>query len=136
MAGGQIYPEGAESLNLKTFERLRVGEERDTEWVELPQLKVARRQLGCAVVRSKSGQMGVVVVGGTGDDKEAETAVEFFSLEAGQEADWERWPDLTTPRCCWPQVGMLENNIVAIGGEKRPSNTFEKFDPEVRLVVR
>ena len=26
---------------------------------------------------------------------------------------------------------MLENNIVAIGGEKRPSNTFEKFDPKV-----
>ena len=26
---------------------------------------------------------------------------------------------------------MLENNIVVIGGEKRPSNTFERFDPEV-----
>ena len=30
---------------------------------------------------------------------------------------------------------MLENNIVAIGGEKRPSNTFEVFEPEVRLEV-
>ena len=31
---------------------------------------------------------------------------------------------------------MLENTIVAIAGEKRPSNTFEKFDPEVTLLVR
>ena len=26
---------------------------------------------------------------------------------------------------------MLENNIVVIGGEKRPSNTLESFDPKV-----
>ena len=70
----------------------------------MPELKVARRQLGCAVVRSQSGQLGVVVVGGTGDHKEAETAVEFFNLQPGVEAGWERGPDLTTPRCCWPQV--------------------------------
>ena len=31
---------------------------------------------------------------------------------------------------------MLENTIVAIAGEKRPSNTFERFDPEVTLLVR
>ena len=34
------------------------------------------------------------------------------------------------------KVGMLESNIVVIGGEKRPSNTLETFDPKVsRLVV-
>ena len=26
---------------------------------------------------------------------------------------------------------MLENNIVVIGGEKRPSNTLETYDPKV-----
>ena len=26
---------------------------------------------------------------------------------------------------------MLENNIMVIGGEKRPSNTLESFDPKV-----
>ena len=29
------------------------------------------------------------------------------------------------------KVGMLENNIVVIGGEKRPSNTLETYDPKV-----
>ena len=67
-------------------------------------------------------------------------------------AEWVSWPDLGTSRCCWPQVsdgrmsgaslvitmsqvGMLENNIVVIGGEKRPSNTLETFDPKVSCLV-
>ena len=33
------------------------------------------------------------------------------------------------------QVGMLENNIVVIGGEKRPSNTLETFDLKVSCLV-
>ena len=33
------------------------------------------------------------------------------------------------------QVGMLENNIVVIGGEKRPSNTLETFDPKVSCLI-
>ena len=105
VVGGQIYPEGAESLNLKTFEKLRVGQ--DKQWVKFPDLTVARRQLGCAVVRNDAGELGVVVVGGTGDAKEAETAVEFYRLEQGPGGSWERWPDIKTPRCCWPQVTPL-----------------------------
>ena len=101
MLGGQISPEGGESLNLRTFEKLRVGE--DKEWVRLADLKVARRQLGCAVVRDKAGRLGIVAVGGTGDSDTAATAVEFYDLQAGQQ--WETWPDISTARCCWPQVG-------------------------------
>ena len=29
------------------------------------------------------------------------------------------------------KVGIIENQIIAIGGKKRPSNTFETFDLEV-----
>ena len=81
----------------------------DKEWVKLPDLTVARRQLGCAVVRNVAGELGVLVVGGTGDRKEAETAVEFYRLEQrpGVTGGWERWPDISTPRCCWPQVNPL-----------------------------
>ena len=102
--GGQISPEGGESLNLPTFEKLKVGS--DLGWVRLPDLKVARRQLGCAVVKDRAGRLGVVVVGGTGDEDSASTAVEFFNLQSGDlQSDWETWPDITTARCCWPQVG-------------------------------
>ena len=106
----------------------------------------SRRQLGCAIVKNKEGHLGIVVVGGSGDDAAVETSVEYLDLSAPG-ASWQSWPSLTTPRCCWPQVsiififtksivvsqkvGMLENNIVVIGGEKRPSNTFESFDPQV-----
>ena len=31
---------------------------------------------------------------------------------------------------------MLENNIVVIGGEKRPSNTLETYDPKVSRPTR
>ena len=31
---------------------------------------------------------------------------------------------------------MLENNIVVIGGEKRPSNTLETYDPKVSRSIR
>ena len=103
MLGGQISPEGGESLNLGTFEKLKVGE--DKQWVRLPDLKVARRQLGCAVVKDQAGRLGVLAVGGTGDEESAATAVEFFHLQSGQEQQqWETWPDITRARCCWPQV--------------------------------
>ena len=75
-----------------------------------------------------------------------DTSVEWLDLTSPG-AEWVSWPDLGTSRCCWPQVsdgvmslmvimvmsqvGMLESNIVVIGGEKRPSNTLETFDPKV-----
>ncbi len=31
---------------------------------------------------------------------------------------------------------MLESNIVVIGGEKRPSNTLETFDPKVSYLAQ
>ena len=82
----------------------------DLGWVRLPDLKVARRQLGCAVVKDRVGRLGVVVVGGTGDEDSAATAVEFFNLQSGEQSDWETWPDITTARCCWPQVGTTSHH--------------------------
>ena len=73
-------------------------------WVRLPDLKVARRQLGCAVVKDRAGRLGVLGLGGTGDLDKAATAVEFYHLQAEDKSDWETWPDITTARCCWPQV--------------------------------
>ena len=84
--------------------------------MRLPDLRVARRQLGCAVVRDQAGRLGVLALGGTGDGKEAATSVEFFSLQSGQEEEegqqWETWPDITTPRCCWPQVRLATTNLL------------------------
>ena len=83
--------------------------------MRLPDLRVARRQLGCAIVRDQAGRLGVLAVGGTGDGKEAATSVEFFSLQSGQEEEeeqWETWPDITTPRCCWPQVRLATTNLL------------------------
>ena len=45
-------------------------------------------------------------------------------------ASGEWWEDVRSI-IIMSQVGMLENNIVVIGGEKRPSNTLETFDPKV-----
>ena len=81
---------------------MKVGS--DQGWLRLADLKVARRQLGCAVVKDKAGRLGVLVVGGTGDEDEASRAVEFYNLQAGDQGDWEVWPAITTARCCWPQV--------------------------------
>ena len=55
-------------------------------------------------MKNKDGHLGIVVVGGTGDAPEADTSVEFLDLTIPG-ATWEKWPSLTTSRCCWPQVG-------------------------------
>ena len=81
-----MKPVGQESMNLDTVEQLRVG--RDQAWVQLPSLLKrrsshtdngfrcydvtmlrCRRQHGCAVARSAAGNLGIVVVGGTGDSE-------------------------------------------------------------------
>ena len=92
-----------------------------------------RRQHGCAVARSAAGNLGIVVVGGTGDSEadkvtsvqedvvlrshpfhhgvhtisvvviQVSTSVEFLDLTVPG-ARWVEWPSLATPRCCWPKV--------------------------------
>ena len=62
-----------------------------------------RRQNGCAIVKNKDGHLGIVVVGGSGDDKDVSKSVEYLDLTV-PDATWEAWPSLTTDRCCWPQV--------------------------------
>ena len=117
--GGQISPNGSESINLNLVEKLTVGV--DQAWVRLPDLitkrceiceyswlmqHCSRRQLGCAIVKNKEGHLGIVVVGGSGDDAAVETSVEYLDLSAPG-ASWQSWPSLTTPRCCWPQVSII-----------------------------
>ena len=82
-----------------------------------------------AVARSAAGNLGIVVVGGTGDSEadkvtsvqedvvlsimalhtisvvviQVSTSVEFLDLSVPG-ARWVEWPSLATPRCCWPKV--------------------------------
>ena len=75
---------------------------------------------------------------------------EFLDLNS-PDAVWELMPELKENRCCWPQVwssgllwlfinilqiGIMENEIFAVGGKKRPSNTFETLDLEVKNSIQ
>jgi len=122
VTGGKITAVAPESMNLNTVEKLKDG-----IWTAMPDLTHKRRKHGCALVKDPKGRTGILVVGGTGDTDNVQTTVEFLDLDK-EGAEWELMPELNEKRCCWPQVGVIEISILAVGGMKRPSNNFEIFD--------
>jgi hypothetical protein len=72
--------------------------------------------------------LGILVAGGSGNGfQEVNWSVEFLDLSM-LGGKWEVLPPLKKPRCCWPQMGFVGNNLFIMSGEKVPSQRVEKFN--------
>jgi len=121
ITGGLIDQVGTDSHYLTNVEQLKWGA---NSWEALPSLTLRRAKHGCAVITDSNGRNGLIVVGGEGDEAGVATSVEFLDLDSPG-ATWEPFPSITTPRDAWPQVGIVENVPMVVGGELKPSNNLE-----------
>jgi len=122
VTGGKIAAEPPASVNLKTVEKLEGG-----AWSKLADMAQERHNHGCAIVKNGQGQVGILVVGGTGDKPDVSKTAEFLDLTAPG-AQWQKMPEVDEELCCRPQVGIVEDKIIAIGGKLKPSKEAHILD--------
>lgn len=119
---GQIYVTGGAKNNGQTD--LESIEMVNSE-VPLPSMNFARRHHACILVTVENP--GILVAGGIGNGLEqVPKSVEFLDLTLKQ--SWKKLHDLQKPRCCWPQMVLVQNNLLVASGEQMASDSIERFN--------
>lgn len=119
---GQIYVTGGAENNGQTdLESIELVNSN----VSLPSMNFARRHHACIILTLQNP--GILVAGGIGNGLEhIPKSVEFFDLTLKQ--TWQKLSDLPKPRCCWPQMVLIQNSVFIVSGEQMASESIGRFD--------
>ena len=109
---------------LRTVEMLDPSQDK---WSSLPAMNTARSRHACGLYRDpETGNDRLIVAGGSNKEGTAGKSVE--SLETSDMSKgWSDMAMLNVDRCCWPQMGILGEEVLVVGGEKEASDSVEAW---------